>query len=220
MKVYIGNYPSHYSLYNTLQRMEIKGRITKEQSDDIYDFIKDHKILDNGLQFVYDILNKLFYREQKVKVHIDKWDTWNMDGTLAHIIHPMLVQLKETQHGAPNVDDEDVPESLYRTKTDNDWDTDSNHFKRWEYVLDEMIWTFDEIRLGKTASDMVIYPEGYFDNWIETKFVKLENEDLYEMVPHPDDDKVIRPEAEMKAYNERRKNGLRLFGKYYHSLWD
>ena len=29
-------------------------------------------------------------KEQKVNVQIDKWDTWNMDATLAHIIVPML----------------------------------------------------------------------------------------------------------------------------------
>ena len=48
-------------------------------------------------------------KEQKVNVQIDKWDTWNMDATLAHIIVPMLKQLKATKHGAPYVADEDVP---------------------------------------------------------------------------------------------------------------
>jgi hypothetical protein len=34
---------------------------------------------------------------QSIKVKIDKWDTWSMDCTLAHIILPMLVQLKATE---------------------------------------------------------------------------------------------------------------------------
>ena len=53
-----------------------------------------------------------------------------MDHTLAMIIVPMLKQLKETKHGAPFVDDEDVPEELKSTSApakENDWDTDDNH---------------------------------------------------------------------------------------------
>jgi hypothetical protein len=42
-------------------------------------------------------------------VHIDRYDTWSMDHTLADIILPMLKQLKETKHGSPNVDDEMCP---------------------------------------------------------------------------------------------------------------
>lgn len=58
----------------------------------------------------------------------------------------MLKQLKETKQGAPYVDDEDVPEHLRKSAappTENEWDTDDNHFKRWDYVLDEMIFAFE-----------------------------------------------------------------------------
>ena len=48
-------------------------------------------------------------KQQKVSIKIDPWDTWSMDLTLALIIHPMLKQLHKTSHGAPYVDDEDVP---------------------------------------------------------------------------------------------------------------
>jgi len=51
-------------------------------------------------------------RPQITHVKIDRWDTWSMDHTLAHIIITMLKQLKETKHGAPCTDDEDVPEYL------------------------------------------------------------------------------------------------------------
>ena len=85
-------------------------------------------------------------KEQKISVKIDPWDTWSMDVTLAHIIVPMLKQLKETKHGAPHVDDEDVPEHLRKSAappTENDWDTDDNYFKRWDWVMDEMIFAFE-----------------------------------------------------------------------------
>lgn len=49
---------------------------------------------------------------QKISVRIDLHDTWSMDQTLAHIVLPMLVQLKRTKHGAPNTDNADVPKEL------------------------------------------------------------------------------------------------------------
>ena len=60
--------------------------------------------------------------KQKISVRIDDHDTWSMDHTLAHVIHPMLVQLKATQHGYPN------------GLTEQEWDD----------ILDEMIWTFEQ----------------------------------------------------------------------------
>jgi len=53
--------------------------------------------------------------DRVIDVHIDEFDTWSMDDTLSHIILPMLKQLKETKHGAPNVDKEDVPSELRPT---------------------------------------------------------------------------------------------------------
>ena len=64
--------------------------------------------------------------ERKIVIHIDDYDTWSMDHTLAPIIAPMLKQLKATKHGAPFVDDEDVPEHLRSTNAkpkENKWDT-------------------------------------------------------------------------------------------------
>ena len=72
---------------------------------------------------------------QTVYVKIDDHDVWSMYHTLAHIITPMLKKLKEIQHGAPYTDDADVPEHLRSTAAppkENEWDTDENHFKRWE----------------------------------------------------------------------------------------
>jgi hypothetical protein len=82
------------------------------------------------------------------QILIHPWDTWNMDHTLALIILPMLKQLKETTHGAPAVSLKDVPESLWPVGEKGmsklyQGETDKNYFKRWEYVLDEMIYSFD-----------------------------------------------------------------------------
>jgi hypothetical protein len=88
-----------------------------------------------------------FFGKRKVEIRIDPYDTWSMDHTLTLIILPMLKQLKETKHGYPFVDDADVPEELRSTSApakENEWDIDDNHHKRWEWVMDEMIWAFEQ----------------------------------------------------------------------------
>jgi hypothetical protein len=87
-----------------------------------------------------------YRKNRKISVHIDPYDTWNMDTTLAHIIHPMLVQLKNTKHGSPYVDDEDVPDHIRSSNAPqkkDEWDTDEFVHDRWAWVLDEMIFAFD-----------------------------------------------------------------------------
>jgi len=84
-------------------------------------------------------------REENIVIH--PYDTWNMDHTLALIVLPMLKQLKATTHGAPAVEFKDVPEDLHPSQEEvtgvYHGETDDNYFKRWEYVLDEMIYAFD-----------------------------------------------------------------------------
>lgn len=132
-------------------------------------------------------------RKRKIYVKIDKWDTWSMDETLSYIILPMLIQLKKTKHGSPCVDDEDVPDEIKSTSAppkENEWDIDGNHFKRWDWVLDEMIFAFEH----KINDD---WQSKYFDS-----SYKMVNVEEYEK-------KLLRIQ-----------NGFRLFGKYYQSLWD
>ena len=58
--------------------------------------------------------------ERTINVRIDDFDTWSMDHTLAPIILPMLIQLKETKHGSPKVDDADVPHLQKQGNTSNE----------------------------------------------------------------------------------------------------
>lgn len=85
-----------------------------------------------------------------VEIKIHNYDTWAMDSTLAILIAPMLKQLKDTKHGAPFVDDEDVPEHL-RLPDIDEYGIQKTHFEKWDWVLDEMIWGFsnyDEVHYG------------------------------------------------------------------------
>jgi hypothetical protein len=153
-------------------------------------------------------------KKRKIKIKIDPWDTWNMNDTLAMIIVPMIKQLKATQHGAPFVDDKDVPKELRSTNAEpkeNEWDLDSNHFKRWEWVMDEMIWAFEQLNDNDNDAQ-------FHSGESDIQFIKRDN-GMSEMVKGPNDTHVF----DMKAYqkhNKRIDNGIRLFGRYYRGLWD
>lgn len=156
-----------------------------------------------------------FHDNRRVNVKIDKWDTWNMDESLAHIIVPMLKQLKEEKHGAPFVDDEDVPENLRSTNAEpkeNDYDTDSNHFLRWDYVMDEMIWAFEQ--------KITNWEQQYYSGESDVYFEKLDDDSgMSQMKRGPNDTFKVDMEGR-KAHQERMTNGYKLFGKYFESLWD
>ena len=164
--------------------------------------------IEDRVQSVYNVVNWLWLdrRTQKVKVHIDKWDTWSMDSTLAPIILPMLVQLKATKHGAPNVDNADVPKELRMSKKDTtqfakDGSTDDKFFKRWDWILDEMIWAFEQ-----KCRDH--WEEDYYGPYIEGEDGKFLN-GRFEWTD----------DTGRQAHQARMTNGFKLFGKYYESLW-
>lgn len=132
-------------------------------------------------------------RKEEIVIH--DYDTWSMDHTLALIALPMLKQLKETKHGVPYIDYEDMPEHLqyiprqYDQRAIGDlfnaWDDFENEFdhqiKVWDWMIDEMIWAMDQIAHQEEVD---------LDVWHSVEF------------------------------NDRMSNALKLFGKYYRSLWD
>ena len=165
-------------------------------------------------------------KERTIKVHIDPWDTWSMDDTLAYIVLPMLKQLKETKHGAPFVDDKDVPKELRSTSAPalteeekNCGATDDFHFKRWDWVLDEMIFAFDsKVGEGKDWEDQFHSGEIEFSSKV-TEFDSDGKPKLYEMVRGPNDTHKWDRKGHLQ-YHKRISNGFRLFGRYYENLWD
>lgn len=219
MKVYINKYRDNWlSPYTILEKIffwkeiDYDDPLISRLSDILLPFCK-------LLQKILDFINpKINY------VKIDKWDTWSMDSTLSYIILPMLKQLRDTKHGAPNTDDEDVPEELKSTNAapkENEWDTDENHFKRWDYILDEMIFAFehkvddsweDAFRSGE--HDIIWVPCDGLGNKVpkgEHKFMQMED--------GPNHTYQCDYEGMRKVY-DRMRNGFRLFGKYYENLWD
>jgi hypothetical protein len=66
-----------------------------------------------------------------------------MDDTLGIIIHPMLVQLKATNHGYFVSDPEDAP-TIGKGEIIDHGHNDDLAEKRYEWIMDEMIWAFGE----------------------------------------------------------------------------
>jgi hypothetical protein len=105
------------------------------------------KLVVKALDLLIDVarpVNKLFRRPQKVKIKYHNYDTWSLDHTLALIIVPGLKQLKATNHGYGHVDDEDLPTVCLK---------DASGEERWEWLMDELIWTFNQIAEECTYDD-------------------------------------------------------------------
>jgi len=220
MKVYIGPYRLlHIRMYSFFDDYMSWKHKKPYWSIDDEEYTKIDKLLEKFFDVLQEIadatINKILAKlERKIKVRIDPYDVWSMDNTLAYIIHPMLVQLKEQKHGGPFVADEDVPEHLRSTAApakENDWDTDDNHFKRWDrwdWVLEELIWTFTQIKEDNWESQ-------YYKDLGEIDFDSSKEDDTISWKRKP----VIDWEGRNK-HQERITNGLKLFGKYYQALWD
>lgn len=203
MYVKIGKYETFNSAFGVLSKLEDKGYISEKTSERISDFFDP----------AFKIWNKRPWNKRKVVVRIDDYDVWSLHETLSHIILPMLIKLKENKQGAPHVDEEDVPEALREKMAkpkENENDVDEFWFDRFDYVLDEMIWAF-----GQDTID--------WESQFHHGELKYETKD----VPGSTNKEMIFDDTNYKYDQEghdkhyaRMTNGFKLFGKYYHSLWD
>jgi len=205
MRVKIGRYLNFWGPWQIIGLLKFIG-VPERTRDVIFDYMKGGRI-DKFLNWVHG------RRKRTIKIRIDPWDTWGMDHTLALIVLPLLRQLKEEKHGSPYVDDEDVPENIRKTAAppvENEYDTDEFFHVRWDYVIDEIIWTFEQLATDDCGEDQfhiecgeIDFDSGQTDEGWELKWKRE---------PVVDRDGV-------KRHDDRIQNGLRLFGKYYRSLW-
>jgi hypothetical protein len=197
MRVVIGKYKNWVGPYQIADILKYIG-VSEERRFAIGDKLSN--------TFVSDLCEWIHKKQKrKIEIRIDRWDTWSMDHTLSLIILPMLKQLKEKKHGSPYVDDEDVPKKLrlgrkWKKIFDESYkpeytdaqkeEADDRFHARWMWILDEMIWTFEQISNSENEY-------AFFNS----------------------DGKILDKNA-YSAYQERIANGTRLFGKYYCNLWD
>lgn len=149
-------------------------------------------------------------RKRKIKVHVDNYDVWSLDHTLGIIIAPCLKKLKEQQHGAPSVYPLDVPRDVRNLSAED----------RWNWVLDEMIWTFEQYAMDDDNAQF-----SHNVDQLEILFKPLEDNPKlnsldFNYQKDPSKPAYYRDEEGLKKHNQRKKNGLWLFAKYYDALWD
>jgi hypothetical protein len=223
MKVILSNYRNHWvSPYTILKKI----CFWEKDEDKIYNLKDDPN---NSYEKWVNVLEPICKVWQKfldivhpkiTYVKIDRWDTWSMDHTLADIILPMLKQLNEEKHGAPFVDDEDVPEELKSTSAPpkkEEYDTDDNHFKRWDWVMNEMIFAF-ECKVDDT------WQEKFSSGVHDMKNVACEwdaegKPKMFTFEEGPNHTYKLDFEG-MQEVEKRIQNGFKLFGRYYQNLWD
>jgi len=218
MKVYIGPFSSFIGPYQIADTLKVFG-VSEEKCDAI-----GEKLANTWVSTFCNWVESKRKRTVKVKIHA--YDTWNIDSTLSYIVLPMLIKLQKEKHGAPLVDDVDVPENLRSSNAppkENDYDCDEFHFKRWDWVLDEMIWAFEQIHPDNDWENQ------YHSGEIDMQFKPCDppehlqddetKDELFEMISGPNDTHKFDVEG-YKKHDARIDNGLRLFGVYFRALWD
>lgn len=164
---------------------------------------------------------------QKISVEIERHDTWNMAYTLAYIIYPMLLKLKEEKQGIPNEFANAGGEkwadqmSFEFYEESHDWAFEEK-CKQWDIVLDKMIWSFEQLldddweskyHHGKHETDWV-ESDKMFPNPISGKM-----EPTYQMVDKNPGGHWYDHDGHL-LHIARMQEGFELFGKYFQNLWD
>lgn len=210
MKVKIGPYRSwigpyqvaekiifwNENLANKLGDILAHGRIKPERKPgDITDLMEE-----NPKTWFFKFLlwiDGLKQDDRKVYVHIDSYDTFSADHTIALIMAPLLKKLKEDLHGHPvGIDEEDAP----GIEDDND---------KWLHILDCMIWSFEQLSID--------WEDQFYTGEPDLKFRVLENGggEMFK----GESNTFVCDEEGAKKHAEKIQHGLNLFAKYYRSLW-
>ena len=206
MKAWIGKYKHYIGPYQIAEWLE-NLCIVERDRDRIGEWLSNTWVSD-FCQWIHSKQNRNVY------VKIDGWDTWNADDTLARIILPVMKQLKEQKQGYGFIDDVDVPEELRSYNAgpkENDWDWDDNAEKRYEWVLNEIIWAFENI-VDENWEDQ--FHTGHIDHVWE----KCENSNLSELKHGPNHTHKFDKDGYM-VWSKRIDNGTMLFGKYFRTFW-
>mgnify|MGYP000072881693 CR=1 FL=1 len=221
MKVKISNYPTRltcdlYSNYMNRKYGYVDWPLKSSKLEKVLCAI------DDLIQAVYNVINRAWFdrKEQYIQVKIDPWDTYSMDDTLAHIILPMLKQLKANKQSSPFVDLEDVPKELrgkkLTKKQQENGELDDKHHERWDWVLDEMIYAF-ETKIVDTMEDQFFTGESDYQSVVAT-WDSDGKPATYELVEGPDHTMQFDSKG-WQAHQQRVQRGFELFGKYYSALW-
>jgi hypothetical protein len=164
---------------------------------------------------------------RKIKIEIEKFDTYSLDHTLALIIYPALLQLKATKHGVPNdfamVGGEDyLDQSCFDFYSDDQNEMFNQRCQAWDDALDKMIWSFQQLADDNHDSK---YHHGTAEyDWVQTDKlypnpISGKMEPTYQMVDKNPGEHWYDSVGH-QLHEERIQEGIMLFAKYYRNLWD
>lgn len=190
MKVNIGKYPKHFNSWNLLKKIFVGI------NHDTLNRINNSFLIKSISDFVNNIINK-----RKIDIQIEKHDVWSLDHTLSLIILPALKRFKKESRSIGNVNIEDCPDAdEYK----------NNPEKRWDYILDEMIFAFEHIVDDNWTEQFQTGQSDWTFSEEKDGFIALKEGPNHTL--NVDNDGINKIET-------RISNGLMLFGKYFQHLW-
>ncbi|NDD53479.1 hypothetical protein EBZ39_06330 [bacterium] len=168
MKVFIGPYKNWWGPYQIADLLQYVG-FSKSRTHRIGRWLADTSLADL-CEWIHA------RRKRSVKITVHDYDVWGMDNTIALIALPLLKRLKEKKQGSPHVDDEDVPEHLRSINAKplteeeaNSGYPDNNFHLRWDWVIDEIIWGFENM-IADDAGEIDFYENNKLDPEAHRKF--------------------------------------------------
>lgn len=186
MRVYIGPYVPYYSVYTLAYKLFFF--LSADRREAIGEWAKD-SIIEDFLDWLYT------KRKRTIKVHIDNYDTWNADQTLAIVIVSVLKDIRkglDVTGGFPIIEDADVPDNLKMPEGVSPFEADELLLlSRYSYVLDRMIEGFE---------------------------ITADTDKFWLGVPPDEEETAI--DKFMEDQESKQKEALRLFAKYFRHLWN
>ncbi len=154
---------------------------------------------------------------RKINIQIDSYDTWSLDHTMAMIIYPALIQLKNIKHGVPSEFAEVGGEDWHHQLSFDFYAETANECfeigtARWNDTLDKMIWSFQQLCIDN-------YSEKYHHGEVKISWGPDDANGLSEMIDENPTEHWYDSVGH-QLHEERIQEGLELFGRYYRNLWD
>jgi hypothetical protein len=167
-------------------------------------------------------------RQRKINIEIENFDTWSLDHTLATIILPALIQLKNTKHGVPGgftdrVGGDFDNNLVFDFIKEDDAEVFNQLCDSWDDVLDKMIWSFLQLSIEDDYDNK--YHHGKMEtDWVESDYTYTDPitgkiEKTYQMVDKNPEEHWF-DQIGSQEHEKRIQEGLDLFGKHFRDLWD
>lgn len=156
-------------------------------------------------------------KKRVVDIKTDPWDHWNAGITMAMLCLPILKDLREHRTGTPWTEHADGPwyYRFLREEDEHAWDERGSYCdERWRWIMDEIIWSLEQIAGDRDWEEA--YTHGFSDIvWEPCE----DNPKLCKMGRGPNDTWWWDQSGHIK-HQEKIRNGLRLLGRYWESMWD